>query len=116
MLDRFAWLVEGLVVRPERMRANVDAANGLFFSQRLLSALVESGVSRNAAYRQVQRHAMRAWDEGLDFRELVRGDAELNGAVDLDRVFTQDAYTAHVDTVFERLRALAATRPGPVHA
>jgi hypothetical protein len=59
---------------------------------------------------------MRAWDEGLDFRELVRGDAELNGAVDLDRVFTQDAYTAHVDTVFERLRALAATRPGPVHA
>jgi adenylosuccinate lyase len=116
MLDRFAWLVEGLVVRPQRMRATVDAANGLFFSQRLLSALVESGMSRNTAYRQVQRHAMRAWDEGLDFRELVRGDAEVSASVDLDRVFTLDAYTAHVDTVFERLRSLAATRPGPVHA
>jgi adenylosuccinate lyase len=116
MLDRFAWLVEGLVVRPERMRANVDAANGLFFSQRLLSALVESGMSRDAAYRRVQRHAMRAWDEGLGFRDLVRRDAELSAAVDLDRVFTLDAYTAHVDTVFERLRALAAARRGPVHA
>ena len=116
MLDRFAWLVEGLVVRRERMRANVDAANGLFFSQRLLSALVESGSSRDAAYRHVQRHAMRAWDEGLDFRELVRADAELTTVVDLDRVFTLDAYTAHVDTVFGRLRALTATRSGPVHA
>jgi adenylosuccinate lyase len=115
MLDRFAWLVEGLVVRLERMRANVDAANGLFFSQRLLSALVESGMSRDAAYRQVQRHAMRAWEEGLDFRELVRGDAEIAATADLDRVFTLDAYTAHVDTVFERLRGIVA-RPGPVHA
>ena len=116
MLDRFAWLVEGLVVRPEQMRANVDAGNGLFFSQRLLSALVESGTTRDVAYRRVQRHAMRAWEEGIDFRELVRGDADLAAAVDLDRVFTLGAYTAHVDTVFERLRALAAARSGPVHA
>ena len=72
MLDRFAWLVEGLVVRPERMKANVDASHGLFFSQRLLSALVEAG-SRGRGYRRVQRHSMRAWDEGLDFRELVQG-------------------------------------------
>ena len=77
MLDRFAWLVEGLVVRPERMRANLEATGGLFFSQRLLLALVESGLDRDAAYRLVQRHAMRAWDEGLDFRSLVRGDAEI---------------------------------------
>ena len=68
MLDRFAWLVEGLVVRPERMRANLEATGGLFFSQRLLLALVESGLERDEAYRMVQRHAMRAWDEGLDFR------------------------------------------------
>ena len=79
MLDRFAWLVEGLVVRPERMLANVEAGNGLFFSQRLLSALVESGMSRDGAYRSVQRHAMRAWDEGLDLRELVRADAGPRG-------------------------------------
>jgi len=116
MLDRFAWLVEGLVVRPERMRANVDAGHGVFFSQRLLSALVESGLSREAAYRIVQRHAARAWDEELDFRELARADAEISGRVDLDRVFSLDAYTAHVDTVFERLRALVAAREAPLHA
>jgi adenylosuccinate lyase len=116
MLDRFAWLVEGLVVRPQRMRANVDAGHGVFFSQRLLSALVESGLSREAAYRIVQRHAARAWDEELDFRELARADAEISGRVDLDRVFSLDAYTAHVDTVFERLRALVAAREAPLHA
>ena len=77
MLDRFAWLVEGLVVRPERMRENLDASHRLYFSQRLLLALVERG-SRDDAYRLVQRHAMRAWDEGLD--ELVRADAEIAGA------------------------------------
>ena len=111
-LDRFAWLVEGLVVRPERMRANVEASHGVFFSQRLLLALVASGLARDEAYRLVQRHAMRAWDEELDFRELVRGDAELAGRVDLDAIFALDAYTAHVETVFERLRALVATREG----
>jgi len=116
MLERFAWLVEGLVILPERMLANIHAGNGLFFSQRLLSALVESGVSRDVAYRQVQRHAMRAWEEGLDLRELARADADLAARVDLDSVFTLDAYTAHVQTVFDRLRGLAASRQAPVHA
>jgi adenylosuccinate lyase len=115
MLDRFAWLVEGLVVRPERMRANVDASHGLYFSQRLLLALVEAGLARDDAYRLVQRHAMRAWDEGLDFIELVRGDAELAARVDLDAVFDVSVYTRHVDTMFERLRALAR-KEEPVHA
>ena len=102
MLDRFAWLVEGLVVRPERMRANLETTGGLFFSQRLLLALVESGLDRDAAYRMVQRHAMRAWDEGLDFRALVRSDAEIAARVDLDAVFDLGAYTRHVDDVFAR--------------
>jgi len=102
MLDRFAWLVEGLVVRPERMRANLETTGGLFFSQRLLLALVASGLDRDAAYRMVQRHAMRAWDEGLDFRQLVRGDAEIATRLDLDEVFELSAYTRHVDAVFER--------------
>ena len=116
MLDRFAWLVEGLVVRPEQMRANVEAARGLYASQRLLLALVESGLARDEAYRRVQRHALRAWDEGLDFRELVRADDDLAGRVDLDGVFALDAYTAHVDTVFERLRTLRASQPPVIHA
>ena len=109
-LDRFAWLVEGLVVRPERMRGNLESSHGLFFSQRLLLALVESGLVRDEAYRLVQRHAMRAWDEELDLRELVSGDAQIAGRVDLDRVFDLGAYTRHVDTVFDRLRALVAAR------
>ncbi|HVM69961.1 MAG TPA: adenylosuccinate lyase [Gaiellaceae bacterium] len=111
MLDRFGWLVEGLVVRVDRMRENLDASHGLYFSQRLLLALVESGVGRDDAYRAVQRHAMRAWDEGLDFPELVRADAELAARVALDEVFDLRAYTRHVDTIFERLRALRSEAP-----
>ena len=107
MLDRFAWLLEGLVVRTERMRENLDSSHRLYFSQRLLLALVEAGLARDDAYRLVQRHAMRAWDEGLDFPELVRADAEIAGRVDLDAVFDLGAYTRHVDVVFERLRALS---------
>ena len=103
MLDRFAWLMEGLVVRPERMRANLEATGGLFFSQRLLLALVESGQEREEAYRAVQRHAMRAWDEGLDFRGLVRSDPQIASRVGLDDVFDLGAYTRHVDAVFARV-------------
>jgi adenylosuccinate lyase len=115
MLDRFAWLVEGLVVRGERMRGNLEAGHGLFFSQRLLLAVVESGLERDEAYRLVQRHALRAWDEEQDFRELVRSDRQIAGRVDLDNVFDLTAYTRHVDTVFERLRALAR-KEETVHA
>ncbi len=112
MLDRFAWLVEGLVVRPERMRENLESSHGLYFSQRLLLALVEAGLERDDAYRLVQRSAMRAWDEGLDFRALVAADPEISARVELDRVFDLAAYTGHVDTVFARLRALQAAREG----
>ncbi|MCP9485938.1 MAG: adenylosuccinate lyase [Gaiellaceae bacterium MAG52_C11] len=110
MLDRFAWLIDGLVVRSERMRENLDASHGLYFSQRLLLALVESGLGRDEAYRLVQRHAMRVWDEGLDFSALVRADAALAARVELDAVFDLDAYVRHVDVVFERLRALLGQR------
>jgi adenylosuccinate lyase len=94
MLDRFAWLLEGLVVRSEQMRENLESSHRLYFSQRLLLALVESGLSRDDAYRLVQRHAMRAWD-------------------DLEAVFDLAAYTRHVGVVFERLQALRAEQ---VHA
>ncbi|HUG65483.1 MAG TPA: adenylosuccinate lyase [Gaiellaceae bacterium] len=106
MLDRFAWLVEGLVVRPERMRANLESTGGLFFSQRLLLALVASGLARDDAYRVVQRHAMRAWEEGLDFRSLVRSDREIAARVDLDDVFEIGAFMLHVHAIFGRAAAL----------
>ena len=89
------------------MRENLEATGGLFFSQRLLLALVESGLDRDTAYRAVQRHAMRAWDEGLDFRELVRADSEIAGRVDLEAVFELSAFTEHVDVIFGRLRGIA---------
>ncbi len=110
MLDRFTWLVRGLIVRPERMRANLEVTGGLFFSQRLLLALVKSGLERDLAYRAVQRHAMRAWDEGLDFRSLVRADAEIARVVDLEQVFSIDSFTRHSDVVFARLRDLVSER------
>ena len=115
MLDRFAWLVEGLEVRPERMLRNLEAGHGLFFSQRLLLALVDSGLERDAAYRLVQGHALRAQEEDVDFRDLVRADETIAGRVDLDAVFDLGWYTRYVDTVFERLAALT-TREEPIHA
>ncbi len=104
MLDRFAWLVEGMTVRAEQMRRNLDSGHGLYFSQRLLLALVEAGLERDEAYRLVQRNAMRAWEEEQDFRDFVRADPDIR--VDLDKVFDESAYTQHVDVVFDRLQQL----------
>jgi adenylosuccinate lyase len=118
MLDRFAWIVDGLVVYPERMLRNLEASHGLVFSHRLLLALVESGLDRSEAYRLVQRNAMSAWDEERDFRELVRAEAEITARLDeaaLDAVFDLAATVAHVDTVFDRLRSIVR-KEEPVHA
>jgi adenylosuccinate lyase len=115
MLDRFAWLVEGLVVFPERMQRNLAASHYLFFSQRVLLALVEAGLSRDEAYRLVQRNAMRSWEQERDFRELLRADDEVAGRLSLDELFSLDPYTRHVDTVFDRLHALARTKDEEEH-
>jgi adenylosuccinate lyase len=110
MLDRFAWLVEGLVVDPERMRRNLDGSHGLVFSQHVLLALVEAGLERDEAYRLVQRNALAAWDEERDFRELVGSDPEIRSRLDEDALaeaFDLGAALRHVDVLFERLAALA---------
>ena len=117
MLDRFAWIVDGLVVYPERMERNLWASHGLFFSHRLLLALVEHGVDRGDAYRLVQRSAMQAWDEDRDLEQLVRADAELTEQLadaDLDGVFDLDATIAHLDGAFDRVRRLIP-KEEPVH-
>jgi adenylosuccinate lyase len=114
MLDRFHWIVEGLVVYPERMRRNLEASHGLVFSHQLLLALIESGMARDEAYRLVQGHAMRAWEEEQNFEELVRSDSTISGRVDLGAVFDLDSTTRHVDAVFERLRDLDP-KEAPVH-
>ncbi len=109
MLDRFTWIVEGLVVYPERMLRNLESSHGLVFSHRLLLALVEVGLGRGEAYRLVQRNAMQAWDEERDFRALVAADPEIAAHLDdaaLAGVFDLEATVRHVDTVLERLDAL----------
>jgi adenylosuccinate lyase len=115
MLDRFAWVMEGLEVRVDRMQANLDSAQGLFFSQRVLLALVEAGLERDEAYRLVQTQALRAHESRSDFRDLVRSDEAIASKIDLTSVFDLGWYTRHVDTVFERLAALSR-REEPVHA
>jgi adenylosuccinate lyase len=109
MLDRFIWILDGLVVYPERMLRNLSASHGLVFSHGLLLALVDSGLPRGDAYRLVQRNAMQAWDEERDFRALVSADPDVSARLDadaLDAVFDLAAATRHRDTVFDRLRTL----------
>ena len=110
MLDRFAWLVEGLVVDAARMRHNLDASHGLVFSPRVLTALVESGLGRDDAYRVVQAHALRSWEEELDFRSLLEQDPAIGGRLGPDaiaRAFDLEDALQHVDVVFERLSTIA---------
>jgi adenylosuccinate lyase len=119
MLDRFAWLVEGLVVDPERMRRNLDSSHGLVFSQQVLLALVGAGLSRDDAYRLVQRNALRAWDEERDFRELLESDEEIAGRLDpsvFDRAFDLGEALRHVGAIFDRLATLTTSKEETVHA
>jgi adenylosuccinate lyase len=96
-------VVDGLVVHEDRMRANLEATHGALFSQRALLALVESGRSRDEAYRIVQANAQRAWDTGTHFRELL-GQAAPELA--LDAVFDPQAFIRHARTIVERLDTL----------
>jgi adenylosuccinate lyase len=106
MLAKTASLLDNLVVYPERMLKNLEATRGLVFSQQLLLALTQSGVSREEAYLWVQRNAMRAWDEGGDFRALVLADPDIAARLPrerVERVFSLDTYTRNVDRIFERV-------------
>jgi adenylosuccinate lyase len=98
-------LVEGMTVHADRMRENIELTHGALFSQRALTALIESGMPRDDAYRLVQESAQRAWDEGTSFRELIAASAP---QLDLDRIFDYGAYLDHVPEVIARLDRLAA--------
>jgi adenylosuccinate lyase len=96
-------LAEGMTVNADRMRDNLELTHGALHSQRALTALVESGMSRDEAYRIVQESAQRAWDDGTAFRELI---GEAAPELDLDAVLDHDAYLRHVPEVFARLEEL----------
>jgi len=98
-----ARVVEGMTVYPDRMLANLELTHGALHSQRLLTALVELGMSRDDAYRLVQESAQRAWDEATSLRELIESAAP---ELDLDDAFDHAAYLRHVPEVFDRLESL----------
>ncbi len=109
MLERFRGLVEGLVVRPERMAENIERGHGLHASSRLLTTLIDAGMSRPAAYAVVQRNALRAADERTDFRPLVEADPEVAAVLSadaLERCFDDRAWLTHIDEVIARLERL----------
>jgi adenylosuccinate lyase len=103
MQDLAAKVASGMKVNEERMRENLGLTYGALFSQRALTALVESGMTRDDAYRVVQENAQRAWDTRTEFRDLI-GEAAPD--LDLDAVFDYSAYLTHLPEIFERLEAL----------
>jgi len=106
MLAKTTSLVDTMLVYPERMLQNLESSGGLVFSGQLLLDLVEHGVSREEAYRMVQRHAMRAWQEGRNFRELVLKDKEITKRVpqaQIERAFDLKRQLRNVDKIFARV-------------
>jgi len=103
-LNRLAGVIEKLLVYPEQMQQNLDKLGGLVNSQRVLLALTQAGVSREDAYRIVQRNAMPVWLEGRDFREQLEADSEVSLTKEqLDACFDPAYHTSQVDTIFERV-------------
>ena len=106
MLNRFSSIVKNLTVFPENMRANIDKTYGVIFSQRVLLALIEEGMSREEAYDLVQPNAMKAWEEGIPFRKLVEGEEKIASRLSAEQIADCFDYTYHlknVDGVFERI-------------
>jgi adenylosuccinate lyase len=105
-LHRLGGLLEQLVVYPERMQANMDKLGGLIFSQRVLLALTQAGISREDAYLFVQRNAMKVWEQGKDFKTELLADSQVVGALGesaLISLFDMHYHTKHVDTIFTRV-------------
>jgi adenylosuccinate lyase len=114
MIYLFNGIVDGLLVYPDRMRENMELTHGLEFSQRVLLTLIEKGLSRQEAYKVVQRSAMQAWQERRSFRDLLATNPEVSDRLsrqELDEIFDYAYYVRYVDSAFERLGLLAA-RPG----
>lgn len=106
LLQKTANLIDTMFVYPQRMLANLESTGGLVFSGQLLLDLVEHAVSREDAYRMVQAHAMKAWREGLNFRELILEDKEITRRVprtQLDRAFELKRQLRNIDKIFARV-------------
>ncbi len=106
LLAKTASLLDNLVVYPENMLKNLNETRGLIFSGQMLLALTQKGVSREDAYSWVQRNAMKVWDEGGEYKELVKNDADINSKLsdeEIEKVFDLKHYLRNVGKVFDRV-------------
>ncbi len=105
-LSIFTSVMKGLNVYPEQMKCNLELTRGLVFSQRVLLALIDKGLSRQKAYELVQRNAMESWRENKDFLSLLQADSEIAACIpagELESLFDYEYYLRYVDEVFQRL-------------
>lgn len=106
MLRDMTWVLDGLVVDADRMRANATTLGGIAFSQTALLALVDGGMSRDDAYRVVQHAAAKAWDSDGSFRDALAADRDATRGLDLDGVFDPSRFLRNLGGVFDRLEKL----------
>ena len=105
-LSRLTQVIEKLMIYPDNMLANMNKFRGLVMSQRVLLALTQAGVSREDAYRLVQRNAMKVWEQGKDFKTELLGDEDVLAALSTEQItekFDLNYHTKHVDTIFTRV-------------
>lgn len=106
MLAKLEYLVRTLRVFPKHMKRNLDMTHGLIHSQQVLLLLTEKGISRESAYRWVQRNAMRAWEDQKDFKALLKADTEVMAKIserELEKLFDLDYHFKHIDRAFKKL-------------
>ena len=107
IMSIFTGVINGLRVYPDRMKQNIEMTRGLVFSQRVMLALVESGLSRERAYEITQRCAMRSWEESLDFRQLLRDETDVTDHLpgdELEAIFDYNYYMRFVENSYMRLK------------
>jgi adenylosuccinate lyase len=117
LINKTANLIEMMFVYPARMLSNLESTRGLVFSGQLLLDLVESGISREDAYRMVQSHAMKAWREELDFHQLVLEDPAISGRVPrakIERAFDLNRQLKNIDRIFARVFPEKTGKKSPV--
>jgi adenylosuccinate lyase len=102
----FINIMKGLNVYTEKMKQNIDVTHGLVYSQRVMLAIIDKGLSRQDAYKLVQRNAMQTWAEGKDFLSLLKADKEVTAVLppaELEKLFDYSYYLRYVDNIFRRL-------------
>lgn len=106
MLHRLTGILRGLVVHADRMAENLKKTKGLIFSQQLLLKLAGKGLERQSAYVMVQRNAMKVWETGQEFKDLIMEDQEIGGYLsktEIEEIFDLDYHVKHVDDIYERV-------------